>query len=187
MTIAGYRPLQSLPRLVNRRTASPSRRTCSRYPSRLISCAQSGPEGTLHARVGMQGGTNPLESALGKGMRQSYRLARPGGNGQIAALRGGQRRDEKFRNVIVGAGSLVAKCGRVVRCPRRRRVPHGQSHIGIRHGCLMRGVDGLCRHHHCGAAEAQLNPRPQAPRPHPSISEDAPIVPSAIRSIVGIG
>jgi hypothetical protein len=37
----------------------------------------------------MQGGTNPLESALEKGMRQSYRLARPRGNGQIAALRRG--------------------------------------------------------------------------------------------------
>jgi hypothetical protein len=58
-------------------------------PSRLISCTHPGPEGALYARVGMQGGTNPPESASGKGMRQSYRLARPGGNGQIAALRRG--------------------------------------------------------------------------------------------------
>jgi hypothetical protein len=67
-----------------------------------------------------------------------------------------QRRDEKFRSVIAGTGSLVAKCGRFVRRPRRRRVPHGQSHIGIRHGCLMCRVDGLRWRCHRGSAHARL-------------------------------
>jgi hypothetical protein len=34
----------------------------------------------------MHGGTNPLARALGRGTRQFYRLARSGGNGQIAAV-----------------------------------------------------------------------------------------------------
>jgi len=52
----------------------------------LISCTQSGPAGGFDARVGMHGGTNPLLKVLVTGIWQIYRLARSGGNGQIAAV-----------------------------------------------------------------------------------------------------
>jgi hypothetical protein len=53
---AGYRGIAVGP---IKRTAAPSRRTISRYPSYLISCTQPGPAGGFEARVGMQGSTNP--------------------------------------------------------------------------------------------------------------------------------
>jgi hypothetical protein len=40
----------------------------------------------LTARVGMQGGTNPLATVFGSSMRQIYRLAGSGGNREIAAV-----------------------------------------------------------------------------------------------------
>jgi hypothetical protein len=50
---------QSWPRRVNSRTRSSSRRTSSRYPSCLISCAQSGPLRGLSPAVGRHGSMNP--------------------------------------------------------------------------------------------------------------------------------
>jgi hypothetical protein len=40
--------------------------------------------GGFGAPLGMHGGTNPLARALGKGIWQIYRLARPDSNGQTA-------------------------------------------------------------------------------------------------------
>src|SRR5947209_4716938 len=46
-TMAGYLPVQSLPRRVRICTLPPSSRACVRYPSSLISCSQSGPSGAF--------------------------------------------------------------------------------------------------------------------------------------------
>src|SRR5438270_9497328 len=49
--MAGYLPVQSLPRRVRICTLPASSRACIRYPSNLISCSQSGPSGALSTRA----------------------------------------------------------------------------------------------------------------------------------------
>jgi hypothetical protein len=71
------------PALRDRRTASTSRRTCSRYPSCFTSCTHPGPDGTLYERVGMQGSMKPLGRDLS--MSRRYRQAGIEGNWRSVA------------------------------------------------------------------------------------------------------
>jgi hypothetical protein len=104
-----------------RRTASLSRRTISRYPSCLISCTQSGPAGGLRARVGMQGSTKS----------SSARRDPCGGRGAILVP---MRLQSTFAlsRVVVPMMSREATARGRVRCALGRywqRAAKGQVHL----------------------------------------------------------